>query len=163
MLLFLLGRCGDLAEGLSEVFDGVFCCCSGSSEEEAGDASPCHGSDERGNCGAAGMEKSVEFVDVVGRVSCCAEERVDEETAETALDDHGGFALNGLGVVGWEGDGDVDHGAFVFVSEEGEDCCWLGQCLQLCGTVVRDTQVHVDAGPRLHATCDGFFDDPILG
>lgn len=74
-----------------------------------------------GGCGAAaGMQETVELVDVVGGVVAGGEDGVYDETARAALDDELLLGLQRLFHVGVQGHVDVDHGVLVLMAEERE-------------------------------------------
>ena len=90
-------------------------------EDEDGDGAEGERSNPGGDGAAAGMQVAVEFVDVVGGVVAGGEDGVDDHAAGAALDDELFLGLQGFFYVGAQGHVDIDHGVFVFVTQQGEE------------------------------------------
>ena len=57
----------------------------GALEDQSWNGTPSEGCDEGGYCGATGMEVPLEFVDVIGRMTCLREGGVDDESPRATL------------------------------------------------------------------------------
>ena len=90
-------------------------------EDEDGDGAEGERSNPGGDGAAAGMQVAVEFVDVVGGVVADGEDGVDDHAARAALDEELFLGLQRLFHVGAQGHVDIDHGVFVFVTQQGEE------------------------------------------